>query len=203
MQLFFFHHISLLQNARDTSKSIYYYFYEYLFNKKKITVFDKLKEILSVLKSTKDKDLQKMVKFLKFIFFLNKYNNKLLHRSISTYTENLLNKISEKKDFPFIPGFTFKQTFDSLCFFVNNLCKDEEVQIILNKVYNDYCNDKKGLGDIFDDKNDVIKQNKGEIIFLIEENEIKEIQTFLEKIQLRDKAFDTLCDMTSWEIKNN
>ena len=35
MQLFFFHNISLLQNARDTSKSIYYYLYEYLFGKKK------------------------------------------------------------------------------------------------------------------------------------------------------------------------
>ena len=100
-------------------------------------------------------------------------------------------------------GLTFKQTFDSLCFFLNNLCKEEQVQTILNKVYNEYYNDKKGLGDIFDDKNDVILHKKGEIIFLIKENEIKQIQTFLEKIQLRDITFDTLCDMTNWEIKNN
>lgn len=203
MQLFFFHHISLLQNARDTSKSIYYYFYEFLLKKKKIKVFDKLKEILSVLKEAENKDLQKMGKFLKFIFFLNKYNNKLLHRSISTYTEKLLNKISEKKEYPLMPGFTFKQTFESLCFFLNNLCKDEQVQIILNKVYDEYSSDKKDLGNIFDDKNEVILQKNGEIIFLIEENEIKQIQNYLEKIKLRDLTFEALCDMTNWQTKNN
>ena len=193
-QIFFSHHISLLKSALYTSKSICYYFYEYLLSKKRIKILDKLKEILSTLKGTENQNLQKMAKFLKFIFFLNKYNNKLLYRNISTY--------SEKKYYPLMPGFTFKQTFDSLCFFVKNLCKDQKVQIILNNVYDEYCNDRKDLGDIFDNSNDVILQKNGEIIFLIEEKEIKQIQAYLEKIQLRDIAFDSLCDMTFWEIKN-
>ena len=85
--------------------------------KKKLNLFYKLKEILSVLKEEENKDLQKMWIYLKFIFFLNKYNNKILHRNISTYTEKLVNKISEKKEYLFMPGFTFKQTFDRICFF--------------------------------------------------------------------------------------
>ena len=86
---------------------------------------------------------------------------------------------------------------------MNNLCKDEQVQIILNKVYDEYSSDKKDLGNIFDDKNEVILQKNGEIIFLIEENEIKQIQNYLEKIKLRDLTFEALCDMTNWQVKNN
>ena len=108
MQLYFYHHISPLQNSRDTSKSIYYYFYEYLIGKKKIKVFDKLKEIFSKIKASNDDDLQKMKKFLKFIFFINKYNNKIFHRNISTYMEKIINNISEKKQYPLMPGFSFK-----------------------------------------------------------------------------------------------
>ena len=44
--------------------------------------------------------------------------------------------------------------------FLNNLYKIEQVQIILNKVYDEYISDKKDLGDIFDDKNAVILQKK-------------------------------------------
>ena len=205
MQLLFYHHISLLQNARDTSKSIYYYFYEYFVSKDKKKIFERLKEIFLKIKKEEDDniDLQKMKKFLKFIFFLNKYNNKILHRSMSTCMEKLLNKISEKKEYPFMPGFTFKQTFDSLCFFLNKLCKDEQVQIILKKVYDEYSSDRKNLAEIFDDEKIVIVPKNGKINFLIEENEIKQIQAYLEKIKLREKNFDVLCDMTSWQIKNS
>ena len=217
-QLFLYHQISMHQTSRDMFKSIYYFFCGYLkLNDILLTPnnFSRLKHICDFLE-VKDKnkieqlikrgiknipeDLKPtMAKYFKFHFFLNKVSNKIVHRNFNEEEQKKLKEKKEENLLPLIPGFEFKDCFETLEFFAENGVKNVQLQEAMKMVYESkYINDDK-LGSIRDLKKEVILQDKGCIKFLISKKEIEEIKKYFTNIKIGEKTFIESCNDKLWD----
>ena len=197
----FYNQIALYQNSRDDGKSIFYYLYKYFGLTDDDNLFHKTKRVLKYLNEDTDTDkitmYQKLVlkKFLKIMFFLNFYHNKILHAEILSSTKEVLNNIQKKdnKHFPIFPEFNYSQFINSFKFFIHNTIKNEEIQAVLNDAYNDYCSKYPTFGAICDKNEQTIYKNGNTIKFKIEEKEIDDAIDFLNNIKIGDNL-EFKCD---------
>ena len=201
-QLFLFHEVSILHNCRDISKSIFFYYYQYITKEiKEEDPFNRLKIILNSLKNKNDEMSKKMAKFLRLIFFINRYCNKVLHRKIENETKKYIEKEVKKAEMPFMPAFSFDQCLESLSIFLNGIYEKKEIQIILKEVYLEYCRDK-GLEIIFDSDKEVISLEDEKISFSFNGNDVLDIKKHLKSISLGRLKFDELCNEKNWDLIN-
>ena len=76
-----------------------------------------------------------MGNFLRLIFFINLYYNKVLHRKIENETKKYIEREVKKTEILFIQTFRFDQYYDSLSLFLNGIYEKKEIQRILKEVY--------------------------------------------------------------------
>ena len=144
---------------------------------------------------------KKMAKFLRLIFFINRYCNKVLHRKIENETKKYIEKEVKKAEMPFMPAFSFDQCLESLSIFLNGIYEKKEIQIILKEVYLEYCRDK-GLEIIFDSDKEVISLEDEKISFSFNGNDVLDIKKHLKSISLGRLKFDELCNEKNWDLIN-
>ena len=204
-QLLLYHQSALYQNSRDITKSIFYYLYKYFGFNDCDNYFQKIGVVIEYLENKRDieslsKEKKfKIKKFLKIAFFLNKYHNKILHRLISSSTENLIKDIQKKRNLPVFPDFTYKQFLESFEYFIENIANNEEVQAVLKESYNNYMSDT-GLGAIKDGSGEAIVKTKEEKIeFNLKNDEFNEVKEFLNGVQINNDNLELLCNLTSWD----
>ena len=201
-QFLLFHEISILHNCRDISKSIFFYYYQYITKEaKEEDPFNRLKIILNTLKNKDDEVSKKMEKFLRLIFFINRYCNKVLHRKVENETKKYIEKEVKRAEIPFMPAFSFDQCLENLSIFLNEIYERKEIQIILKEVYLYYSRDK-GLEIIFDMDKEVISPENGKISFLFNGNDVLDIKKYLKSISLGRLKFDDLCNEKNWDLMN-
>ena len=215
-QLLLYHQISMYQTSRDIYKSIYYYFFDYL-ELKKICPnnFEKLKAVIDFIIETDENKLktmqydkapiipadlrQKLAKYFRLHFFLNKVSNKIVHRNFTEEQKRLLEEQNNDDILPLIPGFDFEQCFKTLEYYIENNIKNKQLKTVVEMVYNEkYINDKK-LGPIKDDNGDVIKKGENGITFLMEKKDIEEIKNYFKSINIREDSFVDLCNNKLWD----
>ena len=227
-QLLLFHQISMHQTSRDISKSINYYFYQYL-NLRRVNTnsFEKLKAILNYIEE-KDEDKlkklksrgameipddlkQKLADYFRVHFFVNKVSNKIVHRNFTEEQKKILESKKEKEFVPLIPSFEFDQCFDSLEYFVENSIKNEQVKAAMEFVYDDkYCKDKE-LMSIKESsketsketqdktKTGVIYKDENGININMDKNDLEQVRNYFKNIIIEEKPFVDLCNNKTWD----
>ena len=201
--------ISLYQNSRDNGKSIFLYLHKYFGLEESQTHFEKTKQVFNYLEQKDDTSKitrsQKFIlkKFLKIMFFVNRYHNKILHKQLKSTTKSLISEVQKKnKDLPSVfPEFNYKQFMVSLKDFIKDFSKNQEIQLALNDVYDNYSKDTE-LGPIFDKDKEAISLVNKEIEFKIENKEIDEAINFLNNLKIDGETLESLCDKTSWDKSN-
>lgn len=207
-QALLYNQIALYQTSRDNGKSIFFYLYKYFELNGDRNLFDKTKKIFQYLDS-KDKtdkltQTQKIAlnKFLKILFFVNRYHNKILHKQLKTKTLKLIKEIQKRdKNFSVFPDFNYNQFIESIKYFIENVQINEEIQAVLYDEYENYSLDK-GLGAIFDSKKEVITSENETILFKIKKEEVDEAINYLNSVKIKDSTLEDLCDMTTWDKSN-
>lgn len=200
-QTLMFYQISMYQ-SRDISKSIYFFFTQYLNIKNEPKPFFDLKNIMQYLKGddvTKFSQKEKKIlsKFFKSLFFVNKVNNKILHRNMDSITQKAINDMKNNDLLSLIPLSNYNQLFDSLAFYVENNIKNNQVQEVMKYVYNsEYINDN-GLGKIKDEEKEAIEMDENEkcVRMLITKDEINSAKELFSKIN----GFAHDCDIKTWD----
>ena len=191
---------TLMYQARDIAKSIYYFFTKHLKISHESKPFFDLKNIMEYLNKNEGnyskEDKKILRKFFKSLFFTNKANNKILHRNLSTRVQEAINEVANKDDLlPLIPVSCYAQLFDSLGFYIENNMKDHQVQEVMKYVYiNDYISDDE-LGKIKDDKEEAIRLENGYVKMLITKEEINNVKEIFSKID----GFALDCDLKTWD----
>ena len=207
-QALLYNQITLYQTSRDNGKSIFFYLYKYFELNGYRNQFDKTKKIFQYLDSKDKTDkltkTQKIAlnKFLKILFFVNRYHNKILHKRLKTKTLNL-NKDIQKidKNFLVFPDFNYNQFIESIKYFIENVQINEEIQAVLYDEYENYSLDK-GLGAIFDSKKETITSENETILFKIKKEEVDKAINYLNSVKIKDSTLEDLCDMTTWDKSN-
>ena len=209
-------HLISMYNSRDIFKSIFTIFYDSLDLKQVQTcTFDKLKSIISFLEKEEGKTSQKMknekipkklkitiAKYLKLHFFINKVNNKIIHRNFSKEEKEILSKLKEKEVMPLIPDMDFEQCFQSLIFYVENYYKNSQYQEAMKNMYIEkYINDD-GLGPVKDSKKQVLKLDNDGVKILLSVDDIEEVKKYFEKIQIGNSSFPEECNSKIWDKEN-
>ena len=203
-----YNQFALYQTSRDNGKSIFFYLYKYFELSGDSNQFDKTKKIFQYLDSKEETDklneTQKIAlnKFLKILFFVNQYHNKILHRQLKTKTLKLIKEIQKRdKNFRVFPDFNYNQFIESIKYFIENVQISEEIQSVLYDEYENYSLDK-GLGAIFDSKKEAIKLENETIVFKIKKEEVNEAINYLNDVKIKDSTLEDLCDMTIWDKSN-
>ena len=193
-----------MYHSRDISKNIYYYFAKHLNIPNHHKPFFDLVDIMEYIKKDGKKTIysenekEKLRKFFKSIFFVNKVNNRTMHNNL---TSNLQNNINEYKSdenddlLSLIPPMSFDKLFESLTFYIENNAKYPQIQKVMKHVYeNEYILDKD-LKEIKDTDCEAIKKEKdGSIQLLITLEEINEAKSIF--LDIKDFAKD--CQMKTW-----
>ena len=193
-----------MYHSRDISKNIYYYFAKHLNIPNHQKPFHDLVDIMDYLKKDGNTTIysknekEKLRKFFKSIFFVNKVNNRTMHNNLTTNLQNDINKYKTKEDellLSLIPPMSFDQLFKSLSFYIENNAKNPQIQEVMKHVYeNEYILDKD-LKEIKDTDCEAIKKEKdGSIQLLITLEEINEAKS----IFLDIKDFAKECQMKTW-----
>ena len=193
-QVLLYNQIALYQTSRDNGKSIFFYLYQYFELSGDKNQFDKTKKIFEYLDSAENTDkmtqTQKFAlnKFLKILFFVNRYHNKILHRQLKSKTLNLIKEIQKRdKNFRVFPGFNYNQFIESIKYFINNAKNNKEIQAVLYDEYEKYSIDK-GLGAIFDSKKEAITLENETILFKIKKEEVDEAINYLNDVTIKDSS---------------
>ena len=201
-QSLLFHQISKFQYCRDISKSIYFYYYQYItIQGNEGDPFKSLKFILNELKNKDDEILKQMGKFLRLIFFINLYCNEVRHRKFENETQKNIEREVKRVEIPFMQEFSFDQCFDNLSIFLNGIYEKKETQMILKEIYIEYCSDK-GLENIFDIDKEIISLQNEKISFSFNGNDVLGIKNYLKTISFGRLQFDELCNKKNWEVIN-
>jgi hypothetical protein len=215
-QLLLYHQISMFQTSRDIYKSIFYYYFEYLgLNRICKTNFDKLKAIMDYIVEKDENKMksmqylnspilqqdlkQKLGKYFKLHFFVNKVINKIVHRNFEDEKKRIIEEQKDNELLPLIPSFDFDQCFNSLIYCIENTSKNKQMQTVMSIVYEQkYINDED-LESIRDDKEEVIKKDENGISFLINKNEIEYIRNYFKSIKIGDETFAKKCNDKTWD----
>ena len=212
-QLLLYNQISLYQSSRDIFKSIYYYYFKYLdFAEAHLTMFDKLKKIISFLQETdenksnsntenvltKEKKIT-LIKYFKFHFFISRLCNKIIHRN---FNENKKKIIEEKKLeglLPLIQNLDFIQCFDSLKFFIENGTKNQQMKEALKFVYENHYKNDSELEEIKDEKGDafVVDEND-DFNFVISKKDVEDALEYFKSLVVLKKPFIDMCNNKLW-----
>ena len=203
-----YNQFALYQTSRDNSKSIFFYLYKYFELSGDSNQFDKTKKIFQYLDSKEETDKlnekQKIAlnKFLKILFFVNQYHNKILHRQLKTKTLKLIKEIQKRdKNLLVFPDFNYNQFIECIKYFIENVQISEEIQSILYGEYENYSLDI-GLGAIFDSKKEAITLENETILFKIKKEEVDEAINYLNDVKIKDSSLEDLCDITTWDKSN-
>ena len=215
-QLLLYNQISLYQSSRDIFKSIYYYYFKYLdFAEAHLTMFDKLKKIISFLSKTDEKKSNSntenvltkekkitLLKYFKFHFFISRLCNKILHRNFNESQKKIIEEKKIEDLLPLIPNLDFIQCFDSLKFFIENGTKNQQMKEALKFVYeNHYKNDSK-LEEIKDEKGDafVVDEN-GDFNFVISGKDIEDAKKYFQSLIVLKEPFIDMCNKKLWDLE--
>ena len=215
-QLLLYNQISLYQSSRDIFKSIYYYYFKYLdFAEAHLTMFDKLKKIISFLSKTDEKKSNSntenvltkekkitLLKYFKFHFFISRLCNKIIHRNFSESQKKIIEEKKIEDLLPLIPNLDFIQCFDSLKFFIENGTKNQQMKEALKFVYeNHYKNDSK-LEEIKDEKGDafVVDEN-GDFNFVISGKDIEDAKKYFQSLIVLKEPFIDMCNKKLWDLE--
>ena len=192
-----------MYHSRDISKSIYFYFAKHLKIKNNVKTFFDLKEIMLLLDKNGGKttylesEKEKLRKFFKSLFFVNKVGNKVMHNNISSKLQKEINEMKNEDDdlLSIIPTMSYNQLFETLGFYVENNTKNPQIQKAMQYVYeNEYKNDPE-LGKIKDLENEaIIKLNDGSIKMLMTKEEIIDVRVIFSKIE----DFEKDCELKTW-----
>ena len=140
-------------------------------------------------------------KFLRIIFFINSYHNKILHRQLELTTKQLVKDIQQNNEnYAIFPELNYSQFIESIKYFIENIANNEEVQAILKETYVKYLSDKD-LDSIFDEKKEAIFLENDTIKFKINSDEINDAIDCLNNVKIFDDDLETLCNNTSWDQK--
>ena len=200
-QVIVYHQLALYQNSRGSEKSIFSYLYKY-FDLKGIVgdddVFKKTQKVFEHLEKKEDSKFIKkeqkpaVRKFLRILFFINSYHNRILHNLLTTKTKKLLESIQRNnKNIAVFPDFNYSQFITSIKYFIENLVDNDEIQAILCESYKFYELDLK-LKSIFDKEKEAIILENNRIMFKLEKED------FLKDIKINNDNLEKLCDLTSW-----
>ena len=206
-QVIVYHQLALYQNSRGSEKSIFSYLYKY-FDLKGIVgdddVFKKTQKVFEYLEEKEDSKFIKkeqkpaVRKFLRILFFINSYHNRILHNLLTTKTKKLLESIQRNnKNIAVFPDFNYSQFITSIKYFIENLVDNDEIQAILCESYKFYELDLK-LKSIFDKEKEAIILENNRIMFKLEKEELDIAIDFLKDIKINDDNLEKLCDLTSW-----
>ena len=215
-QLLLYNQISLYQSSRDIFKSIYYYYFKYLdFAEAHLTMFDKLKKIISFLSKTDEKKSNSntenvltkekkitLLKYFKFHFFISRLCNKIIHQNFSESQKKIIEEKKIEDLLPLIPNLDFIQCFDSLKFFIENGTKNQQMKEALKFVYeNHYKNDSK-LEEIKDEKGDafVVDEN-GDFNFVISGKDIEDAKKYFQSLIVLKEPFIDMCNKKLWDLE--
>ena len=227
-QLLLFHQISMYQTSRDISKSINYYFYEYL-NLRQVNTngFEKLKAILNYIEE-KDEDKlkklksrgaidipgdlkQKLANYFRVHFFVNKVSNKIVHRNFTEEQKRILEEKKENDFMPLIPSFEFDQCFDSLEYFIENSVKNEQVKAAMEFVYDEkYSKDealmsiKESSKETYEEyqngiKERVIYKDENGVNIKIDKSDLEQVRNYFKNISIDKESFVDLCNNKIWD----
>ena len=197
---------ALYQTSRDIGKSIFHYLYLYWhlgevkpLNEEMVIVLNNLTNNNNIQDSSLNDDLKKkLIKFLKYIYFMNEYLNKMLHKRLKSSTEKMLKDLKNDENYyKLFPGFYYTQWFESLNFFVNDTTSNEEIQKILKDVYDEYISFSK-IREVLDLSKEVIDNNGDKISILITENEINDVKEYFKKIKINNNSLENWCNITPW-----
>ena len=213
-QLLLYNQISLYQSSRDIFKSIYYYYFKYLdFAEAHLTMFDKLKKIISFLSETdenksnsntenaltKEKKII-LIKYFKFHFFISRLCSKIIHQNFSESQKKIIEEKKIEDLLPLNPNLDFIQCFDSLKFFIENGTKKQQMKEALKFVYvNHYKNDSE-LEEIKDKKGDAfIADENGDFNFVISGKDIEDAKKYFQSLIVLKKPFIDMCNKKLWD----
>ena len=202
-QLLLYNQISLYQSSRDIFKSIYYYYFKYLdFAEAHLTMFDKLKKIISFLSETdenksnsntenvltKEKKIT-LLKYFKFHFFISRLCNKIIHRNFSESQKKIIEEKKIEDLLPLIPNLDFIQCFDSLKFFIENGTKNQQMK-------------EAKLEEIKDEKGDafVVDEN-GDFNFVISGKDIEDAKKYFQSLIVLKEPFIDMCNKKLWDLE--
>ena len=212
-QLLLYNQISLYQSSRDIFKSIYYYYFKYLdFAEAHLTMFDKLKKIISFLSETDEnksnsnteKDLTKekkmtLIKYFKFHFFISRLCNKILHRNFNESQKKIIEEKKIEDLLPLIPNLDFIQCFDSLKFFIENGTKNQQMKEALKFVYENHYKNDSELEEIKDEKGDAfVLDENGDFNFVISKKDVEDALEYFKSLILFNKPFIDMCNKKLW-----
>ena len=206
-QVIVYHQLALYQNSRGSEKSIFSYLYKY-FDLKGIVgdddVFKKTQKVFEYLEEKEDSKFIKkeqkpaVRKFLRILFFINSYHNRILRNLLTTKTKKLLESIQRNnKNISVFPDFNYSQFITCIKYFIENLVDNDEIQAILCESYKFYELDLK-LKSIFDKEKEAIILENNRIMFKLEKEELDIAIDFLKDIKINDDNLEKLCDLTSW-----
>lgn len=212
-----YHQISLYQNSRDMYKSISYYFYEYL-NLKQVqtTKFGKTKAIIEYLENKDEEKVKEMINtgtksidenlkkkltnYFRFHYFVTLATNKIIHRNFSELEKNILEQQNNDGMLSLLPNFDFKQTFDSLEYFIENNAKNNKINTAMKYVYENIYEKDNNLGTIKDDNHEIIDKNENGIYFKITKDDISNVRNYFESIKMENNDnFIDLCNKKTWD----
>ena len=212
-QLLLYNQISLYQSSRDIFKSIYYYYFKYLyFAEAHLTMFDKLKKIISFLSETDEnksnsnteKDLTKekkmtLIKYFKFHFFISRLCNKIIHRNFNESQKKIIEEKKMEDLLPLIPNIDFIQCFDSLKFFIENGTKNEQMKEALKFVYENHYKNDSELEEIKDERGDAfVVDDNGDFNFVICKKDVEDALEYFKSLILFNKSFIDMCNKKLW-----
>ena len=206
-QVLLYNQMALYQTSRDNGKSIFFYLYQYFELNGKEKLFDKTKEVFNYLEEKKStiqaNEHQKLImkKFLRIMYFINQYHNKILHNQLKSKTKKLIKQIQQNdKSFRVFPEFNYKQFIESIKYFIKNITSNKEIQAVLFDAYENYSIDKD-LESILDKKSEAISLEDNTIVFKIKDNEVDEAVNYLNNLKIGGESLESLCDKTSWDKK--
>ena len=216
-QLMLYHQISLYQNSRDMYKSISYYFYEFL-NIKQVqtTKFGKTKSIIEYLENKDEEKVKEMINngsksieenlkkkitnYFRFHYFVYLTANKIIHRNFTEYQKKILEEQNNDGILSLLPNFDFKQTFDSLEYFIENNAKNKKIKTAMKYVYENIYEKDNDLGAIKDDNHEIIDKNEDGIYFKIKKDDISYVRNYFQNIKMENNDdFIDLCNKKTWD----
>ena len=212
-QLLLYNQISLYQSSRDIFKSIYYYYFKYLdFAEAHLTMFDKLKKIISFLSETdenksnsntenaliKEKKII-LIKYFKFHFFISRLCNKILHRNFNESQKKIIEEKKIEDLLKLTPNLDFIQCFDSLKFFIENGTKNQQMKEALKFVYENHYKNDSELEEIKDEKGDAfVLDENGDFNFVICKKDVEDALEYFKSLKVINKPFIVMCNKKLW-----
>lgn len=138
---------------------------------------------------------KKLTNYFRFHYFVTLATNKIIHRNFSELEKNILEQQNNDGMLFLLPNFDFKQTFDSLEYFIENNAKNNKINTAMKYVYENIYEKDNNLGTIKDDNHEIIDKNENGIYFKITKDDISNVRNYFESIKMENNDnFIDLCN---------